>query len=179
MKRFVSLLARLRNLTVLLILVDLACCHSIARAQLTHGPILGHLTSQQATIWARAQAPGTYRLRITGPRTSVTSEANAQARNDHCLKWTVSNLQPGTRYRYTIQLGSRVLSSGDQYSFATAPSGGPTTLRLAFGSCANEKEGSSKVWNRMKNDAIDALVLLGDTPYIDLTLTQLRIYHNK
>ena len=167
MKRFVSPLPASAQLTALLVLLGIGSYHSIAKAQLTHGPILGHLTSQQATIWARAKTPGTYLLRITGPSTSVTSEADAEAGTDHCLKWTVSNLKPGTRYRYMIQQGSRVLSSGDQYSFATAPSGGPTTLRLAFGSCANEDEGSSAVWRRIKKLDPQAVILLGDTPYID------------
>ena len=167
MKRFVSPLPASAQLTALLVLLGIGSYHSIAKAQLTHGPILGHLTSQQATIWARAKTPGTYLLRITGPSTSVTSEADAEAGTDHCLKWTVSKLKPGTRYRYMIQQGSRVLSSGDQYSFATASSGGPTTLRLAFGSCANEDEGSSAVWRRIKKLDPQAVILLGDTPYID------------
>ena len=42
-------------------------------------------------------------------------------------------------------------------------------VKIAFGSCANEKEGSSLVWNQMGKEDLTALVLLGDTPYIDTT----------
>ncbi len=180
MKRFLSPLPESAKLTALLVLLAISSYHSIANAQLTHGPILGHLTSQQVTIWARAKTPGTYLLRITDPSTSVTSEADAKAANDHCLKWTVSNLKPGTRYRYMIQQGSRVLSRGDQYRFATASTGGPSTLRLAFGSCADEDEGSAAVWRRIQTLDPQAVILLGDTPYIDsVDLKVLRKRHRE
>ena len=42
-------------------------------------------------------------------------------------------------------------------------------VKIAFGSCANEKEGSSAVWNQMAKGDLTAVVLLGDTPYIDTT----------
>ncbi len=45
----------------------------------------------------------------------------------------------------------------------------PEQVKIAFGSCANEKEGSSLVWKQMAKENLTALVLLGDTPYIDTT----------
>jgi alkaline phosphatase D len=167
MKHFLSPFAGSARLTALLVLLGISSYHSLAEAQLTHGPILGHLTSQQATIWARAKNPGTYTLRVIGPNNTMTSEADAETANDLCLKWTVSNLKPGTRYSYIIQQGSRVLSRGDQYRFTTVSPGGPSTLRLAFGSCADEDEGSAAVWRRIQTLDPQAVILLGDTPYID------------
>jgi len=136
-------------------------------AQLTHGPIVGHLTSQQANIWARAKTPGTYTLRISGANTESTSEAKATAENDHCLKWNISNLKPATRYRYMILHGSQALARGEQYVFTTPLPDHTGSVRLAFGSCADEKAGSAAVWRRMNLLAPDAVVLIGDTPYID------------
>jgi len=40
---------------------------------------------------------------------------------------------------------------------------------LAFASCAREDEGSSAVWRRIGSLDPQAVVLLGDTPYIDST----------
>ena len=151
----------------LLLLLCAATINSPVAAQLTHGPILGHVTGKQANIWARAQKPGTYTLRITGANTSSASQAEATADNDQCLKWTVGNLKPATRYRYMILKGSEALARGDQYAFTTPPTDGPTTVRLVFGSCADEKAGSAAVWRRMQSLAPQAVVLLGDTPYID------------
>ena len=59
-------------------------------------------------------------------------------------------------------------SINESWWFKTRPKV-DASARIAFGSCANEKEGSSKVWDRMNEEKIDALVLLGDTPYIDTT----------
>ena len=180
MRNYTRLLHNPAGLSALFLVIGASCYHSVADAQLTHGPILGHLTSQEATIWARAQDPGLYVLRIIGPGNSVTSEAKAEAANDFCLKWTVRNLKPGTRYRYLIQKGSRVLSRGEQYRFATVSTGGPGTLRLAFGSCADEDEGSAAVWRRMQTHDPHAVILLGDTPYIDsVDLKVLRRRHGE
>ncbi|MEZ6016890.1 MAG: alkaline phosphatase D family protein [Planctomycetota bacterium] len=41
--------------------------------------------------------------------------------------------------------------------------------RLAFGSCADEDEGTARAWRLLGALAPDAVVLLGDTPYIDST----------
>jgi alkaline phosphatase D len=45
----------------------------------------------------------------------------------------------------------------------------PGRVRLAISSCAKEDAGSRAVWNRMVTEEPDAVVLLGDTPYIDST----------
>jgi len=42
-------------------------------------------------------------------------------------------------------------------------------VTLAFGSCAAEDEGSRAIWTRMAAERPDAVVLGGDTPYIDST----------
>ena len=41
--------------------------------------------------------------------------------------------------------------------------------RLAFGSCADEDAGTARVWRLLGALSPDAVVLLGDTPYIDST----------
>ena len=152
-------------------LLLLACCaaslNSPVYAQLTHGPIVGHVTEKQASIWARATDAGQYTLRITGADASSTTQAEATTSNDYCLKWTIPNLKPATSYRYMILQGSQALARGDQYTFTTPPANGPTTVRLAFGSCADEKAGSAAVWRRIQSLDPQAVVLLGDTPYID------------
>ena len=153
--------------TIAMILLVIATATPRANGQLSHGPILGHVTGEQASIWARATKAGQYTLRITGANASSTNQAAATTNNDYCLKWTIPNLKPATRYRYMILQGSQALARGDQYTFTTPPTDGPTTVRLAFGSCADEKAGSAAVWRRMQSLDPQAVVLLGDTPYID------------
>ena len=43
------------------------------------------------------------------------------------------------------------------------------SVRIALGSCADESEGTERTFNAIIQAAPDALVLLGDTPYIDST----------
>ena len=50
----------------------------------------------------------------------------------------------------------------------------PTLTRLAIGSCAREDLGSSAVWRRMFALDPHAVVLLGDTPYIDSTVLEVQ-----
>ncbi len=77
--------------------------------------------------------------------------------------YQLEGLKPNTTYKYAVDGESNA-----SWHFTTRPKE-DSSARIAFGSCANEKEGSSKVWNRMNEEEIDALVLLGDTPYIDST----------
>ena len=134
---------------------------------LSHGPLLGHVSDQQAIIWARVKQAGLYTLRVTTATASFTRQAQAQANNDYCLKWTLNNLQAGTTYHYAILQGSRVLAIGKQFTFTTTRVDQTKPVRLAFGSCAKEDSESSAVWRRMQLLDPEAVVLLGDTPYID------------
>ena len=139
-------------------------------APITHGPFIGHLTSGSALVWARSSQPGQYQLSAhTGSGHRVTAKADSTTKRDGCILWRLSSLQPGTRYHYEIRLGEKRLVTGDDYFFETTGSKRPTAVRLAFGSCAKEDDGSSAVWRQMRAVDPHAVVLLGDTPYIDST----------
>ena len=139
-------------------------------APVTHGPFVGHVTSGSALVWARCSKPGQYRLSAhTRNSHRVSVRAASTAKRDGCILWRLSSLQPGTRYHYEIRLGGKRLVSGDDYFFETAGSKCSPAVRLAFGSCAREDEASSAVWRQMQAVDPHAVVLLGDTPYIDST----------
>lgn len=138
-------------------------------APITHGPFIGHLTSRSALVWARFSRPGRYLVRALSPGGhGVTVEAGSTPDRDGCVQWRLKSLQPGTRYHYEIEHDGKSLVSGDDYFFETAGSKkSGTTVRLAFGSCAREDEGSAAVWRQVRAVDPHAVVLLGDTPYID------------
>lgn len=128
------------------------------------GPIIGDLTAHSIRIWVKSDRPG---------RTSVLLHGGKEEERS-CGLWTrgdrdntgfvqVVNLEENTRYTYSID-GKR----HDDWWFRTR-STTDETCRIAFGSCANEGEGSSSVWRRIEAEKATALVLLGDTPYIDTT----------
>ncbi len=137
-------------------------------APLTHGPFIGHLTSRQAIVWTRFSRPGQCVVRAVSPGGhEVSVQAHSTPDRDGCVQWRLKSLRPGTRYHYQIEFDGKQLVSGDSYFFETVGSKSSTPVRVAFGSCAKEDAGSSAVWHRMRTVDPHAVVLLGDTPYID------------
>lgn len=136
------------------------------------GPILGHGDETSATVWIRATEEGEYLLEV-GPEAGGSARqiaGKAAAENDRCVHWRVEGLEPGSRYRYRILRGGREIAADPGQVFATAPPAeAPARVRLAISSCAKEDESSRAVWKRMAAEKADAVVLLGDTPYIDST----------
>ncbi|MBN80307.1 MAG: hypothetical protein CMJ70_09215 [Planctomycetaceae bacterium] len=140
-------------------------------AEITHGPFVGHVTDSTATLWARLAAAGRGSLVATpvGGGRAVSSEHEVTAETDRCGHWVLQGLQPGTRYSYQFTVAGKKCLAGRGFSFRTEPRVQRHETRLAFASCAREDEGSARVWRRMLHADPQAIVLLGDTPYIDST----------
>lgn len=146
------------------------------------GPVLGHIDESSAMVWMRPVEAGDYQLEVTpetpGGRDPMIFSQAAVPEKDLCLHWRVTGLKPATRYRYRIVSGSgkpaaaadaaAVAVPGQSFTTASDPAA-PSKIRLAISSCAREDEGSRAVWNRMAAEAVDGVVLIGDTPYIDST----------
>ena len=87
-----------------------------------------------------------------------------------CVVWRVTGLQAGRTYGYGVtHEGQQILGDSDTFFVTPPPEDAPTVTRLAIGSCAREDAGSTSVWRRMAAVDPHAVVLLGDTPYIDST----------
>jgi alkaline phosphatase D len=139
------------------------------------------MTSTSATIWARGAEESSYRCVVEdldeGDR--ILEVESARLQFDNCMVWKFENLIPGRLYRYSILAGDEKIVSGPEYQFTTAPDEGlPAKVSLAFGSCAREDDGTASVWQRWSDVKPDAVIMLGDTPYIDQTdlKTQRRRY---
>ena len=145
--------------------------------RITHGPFVGHLTATTALIWARCSSSDVFQLSVRSanatPLPSVTIRPTPE--HDSCVVWKLTSLQAETRYRYQITVRGKPLLAGDDYYFTTPRSTANSnlsraeTVRLVFASCANEDPGSTLVWRQMQTINPHAVVLLGDTPYIDST----------
>ena len=137
----------------------------------SQGPLVGHVSDNSAIIWARVPIPGAYTLELQSSENLETSrrfKAVARESDDWCMRWELSGLQPRSNYRYRILRGSEILWEGGDYFFMTAPAPNePSKVTLAFGSCASFK--ASSIWTRMKDEGVNGVVLLGDSPYIDVT----------
>lgn len=136
------------------------------------GPILGHSDENSVMVWMRAVTAGEFVLEVT-PETGGAPHILKQTtteKEDLCLHWLVSGLQPGTKYRYRVLKDNKVVSADAGQVLTTAPkANAPAKVRLAISSCAKEDAGSRAVWQRMAAENAEAVVLIGDTPYIDST----------
>mgnify|MGYP002527413862 CR=1 FL=1 len=136
-------------------------------SSITHGPILGDLTNDSVRIWLRTDTPEKVTIVLrdlaSDPPSLHDYPLATTSDSDSTFTLHARYLKPNTKYTYTINGVEH-----DNWWFKTRPLQ-DETVRIAFGSCADEKDGSSNVWNRMNADHIDALVLLGDAPYIDTT----------
>ena len=136
----------------------------------THGPVLGHLTPTSVRVWARFPRSGSYELVVAGHGGEIAATVEAAPDRDHTAVWTIDGLEPGREYRYEIRQDGRTMFAGNSARFLTPlPQTAPGVTRLAVGSCAREEEGDRTVWRRMAALDPHAVVLLGDTPYIDST----------
>ena len=145
------------------------------------GPALGHVGETQAAVWARAENPGTYTLYVfdnAGTRVLATAMA-AAAENDLCMTWRLTDLKPGTLYGYFIRAGDPVTAGADAPKFedrgilplrTRTPAGQPQKVSLVVGSCMNDPvDQPQAIWSMIRAERPDAIVFVGDTPYIDST----------
>ena len=139
------------------------------------GPILGDATESTAMVWMRAGEAGTFTLELIpepdGPKQLIPAEATPAS--DFCIHWKAEGLAPATTYRYRILSGSREIAADPGQRLTTPPAPGtPSRVRIAISSCAREDAGSREVWLRMAAEQVDAVMLIGDTPYIDSTVLE-------
>jgi alkaline phosphatase D len=131
----------------------------------TSGPVLGDLTATSVRIACRRAEPGVVVIGLADSSGTPVRRCllACPAETDGAGILEIVDLEPATRYLYTVDG-----ASNDSWWFETRPVP-DARCRIVFGSCADEKAGSSTVWRRIEADDPSALVLLGDTPYIDTT----------
>jgi alkaline phosphatase D len=153
------------------LVITLLAATTYGQGRIAQGPFVGHLTPDSVSIWARLSEPGPYSLVVTDGSggNPLTAVQTARPGADLCVVWRLGDLEANHQYRYRIEdAGGRPLAAGDRYRVLTPkPLDEPSVVHIAFGSCADEGQGTGKVWQRMAAVGTQAVVLLGDTPYID------------
>jgi len=142
------------------------------RDGITHGPFIGHTTPTSASVWARCASAGEHVLVAFDPDAGSVHRAMAVAdpESDLCVVFRLESLAVGRRYSYRIELPTGGTFTGDDLRFSTFKAvDQPSVVRLVFGSCARTDEPTAATWARIRERSPDAVVLLGDTPYIDST----------
>ncbi len=134
------------------------------------GPFRGAADDDSLLLWARASAPGVYRLeaRTGDGAPEVLSTDAATAEGGLALHWRVEGLRQHS-FRGCWIVGEDVeVWRDDAFVLAAAIGGDAAGARVVLGSCANEKKHPDQsVWSAIAASHPDALLLLGDVPYID------------
>lgn len=141
---------------------------------ISHGPWVGHLASDAAFVWVRGTGEGSGTAVLSpavaadaavGDRRSSRA-VRLERERDGCAVVRFEGLAAATDYVCEVRYGD-----GGPRTVAFRTPAAPEAaqrVRLAVGSCARETPG---VWNPVfpaiaaRNP--DALLLIGDTPYID------------
>lgn len=121
--------------------------------RITHGPMLGHVTANSISIWARTSRPGAFRVRYgTSPQKldQISQPVTTTAVHDNTGWIQLTGLQPNQRYHYLPFTAADVgpegtfltLPSSNDYRDAATNPRGLFNFRFQFGSCANQKPGS-------------------------------------
>jgi alkaline phosphatase D len=161
---------RIGSVTTVLPVIACSMLAAAAASAAVTGPVVGHVDDRTAHVWLRPGEAAEVTLTIRDPAGGVVYEERRVAgeETDFCVQWSIDGLLPATGYRYALtwHAGPAAAAPTGPWMFRTAP---PTDLPgrtvLAFGSCASEK--FPEIWRRMAVEGAEALVLCGDTPYID------------
>ena len=125
---------------------------------ITHGPILGHVGSNEIYIWARTSLPGPFQVRYgleAGALDQVSQPVTTAIERDNTGWAHLTGLKPGTKYYYQLAVSGIAADPNTRSgSFLTLPNAagfrdpqvnpkGLFNFRFEFGSCNNQNPGQS------------------------------------
>src|SRR4029453_15146402 len=117
---------------------------------ITHGPMLGHVSTDGISIWTRTSKPGQFRVQYgrMPDRLDQVSEATTTTAGRDNTGWVrLDGLSPNTPFYYrpvtTSDVGAGgsflTLPSSEGYRDATTNPRGLFNFRFQFGSCADQR----------------------------------------
>lgn len=140
---------------------------------LVHGPMLGAAKPTGVNVWLRTAQESAVELLVHAPHSpeSVVSSVsgNTRSENDFTAVLQVEGLKPNTRYEYRIKIDGKEVLRGENWELKTAPAkSASTTVRVAFGGCADYTPTNERMWDTIRVRRPDAFLTLGDNVYIDM-----------
>lgn len=138
----------------------------------THGPMLGRLTSSQVAVWARTSAPGTFKVRFgesPDALSALSSPVTTVLDRDNTGSVLLGGLKPGTTYFYqVVPQGAEGMASRPDGSFMTLPDPqafanpehnprGLFNFRFEFGTGNNQNPSGPGPWPPAFKTMLDTL----------------------
>ena len=138
---------------------------------LIHGPMVGSVTDSGASFWIRTAKESKFVVRVypvdaTIP-IAISRLATTTIASDLTGVAVVEGLNPGTRYRYAIEIDSK-LHVMDKPSFRTSPKQHTgAEFSVGFGGGAGYVPEWEYMWDTIGKADPHAFLMLGDNVYID------------
>ena len=138
-----------------------------------HGPMVGCVTGTSAKIWLRNTS--TARDLTIEYFEADKDEAELLALKQECdvgadftTIISLSDLSPNTKYGYRVGIGESIAEDTPwQYFHTFSKQHSPTKFRLAFGGGAGYVPPNERMWDTIRAEEPDMLLLLGDNVYSD------------
>jgi alkaline phosphatase D len=113
-------------------------------ASLTSGPMLGHVTSRTASLWLQADGQAEARVEywpeLESAARAISPSLPLEQARDYSGVVQLTDLRPGTRYRFAVFLDGVHVLEGEHLRFRTPPAwkwrGPPPDITVYMGSCA-------------------------------------------
>lgn len=147
------------------------------------GPVVGAINKTSCHLLYR---PANREMQLLldvlrGQQVVAEAKAVAKAANDYVAKFHIEGLQAGTKYHYRIKTadGTTLVEADTQHFFSTRPqSRQDKPVSVGFVSCVDIEPNG--IWSDMNASKLDAVCLMGDTPYIDTSdLSVVRSKHRQ
>lgn len=141
-----------------------------ASPRLMQGPMIGELSDDSATIWARVAGEHEYSIEYSEhanfENSKITPAIKATAKSDFCVQAKIKGLEGGEYYYYRVLLDGKVSENqleSEGFPFLTAPAENhQAKFSMAFGSGAKvDSDGLQAIWLQVQNARPHAFFWLG------------------
>jgi alkaline phosphatase D len=137
--------------------------------EISHGPMLGSVSSHSARLWVRTTKPSDVIVTIydiENPSDKTITEVRTNSESDHICKVYFDELKKETKYNYVVRVGESEFKS----NFTTLDDSlSSRKVRLVYGSCYSHADNRIKpdhsVFSEMASRNADLVIFLGDFPY--------------
>ena len=141
---------------------------------LAHGPMLGCVSDSAVSVWVRTagvRQVSVFAVEVGKPDPVMSEPQVTSELSDHTAVVRLKGLKPNTKYTYYVVIANADGSDPQKYNggeFKTiVAKGSPIKFRLAFGGGAGFVPQHEHMWNTIRAESPDVLMLLGDNVYSD------------
>ncbi|MFC2125929.1 alkaline phosphatase D family protein [Bacteroidota bacterium] len=136
---------------------------------LIHGPMMGNIASDHASIWVRTSGEASVKIDIASvlkPGLKQSFYGNSVTDSDYTSIIKLTGLESFIEYIYDVYVDGNLLYENG--SFTTYPKENETAnIRIGFGGGAGYTPWHERMWDTLATRSLDAFLLLGDNVYID------------